>query len=507
MKTIPETLFANPNISDERDAFHWNGAWISYGDFRRRVRRLANALFAAGIRKGDRVAVLLGNCPEYLECYYAITAIGALIVPLNARLGPQEHVAILKNAGPRILISSTDHKTSVDAAADAVGIEKVLMLDEAGKGQNLYEQFLAGEHPDASADVAPHDDAAIIYTSGTTSLPKGVVLTHHNYLSDWYNVSTVYKPMRDGTNLQISPLYHASAVHTLMHVMAGGRTALMKRYDCDRALDQIAEHRATHVFCVPTIIYDFLDNPRLRQTDISSLRTISYGAAPMSLSRLKDALSIFGPIFCHAYGLTETTSHSSLLPGADHLTVFGSVGKALPRCEMAIVDENGQKIAPGQLGEIVIRGENVMSRYWGLPQVTAASIVDGWLHSGDIGREDENGYFFVVDRKKDMIISGGINIYPKDIEQVIAQHEVVGEVAVFGLPDRRWGEAVAAAIRPRPGSSLTVQEIQEHLSDKIGRYQQPKHIFIVDEFPRNGTGKIMKYVLKEKFSAECAEKP
>lgn len=501
MKTVPDSLFANPNIEDERDAIFWDDAWISYRTFRGRVRQLADALFARGIKKGDRVAILLNNRPEFLECYYAITSIGALVVPLNARLSTEEHLTILVDADPSLLISSPDFEPTVSGFVNIYTDDAVVMLDHPVSGRrNSYEAFISAPNPSAPpVSINPDDDAAIIYTSGTTANPKGAVLTHKNYLSDWYNVGTVYQQMKSGTNLQISPLYHASAVHSLIHIAVGARTILMKRFDCDLALSLIEQHKVTHFFCVPTVLYDFLDNPRLRKTDTSSLRSISYGAAPMSLNRLEEALDAFGPILVHAYGMTETTSHSSLLSGKDHLSVFGSVGRPLPLCDMKIVDSDGNPVPAGEPGEILIRGDNVMSRYWRRPTETAEAFEDGWLHSGDIGKQDESGFFFVVDRKKDMIISGGVNIYPKDIEQVIAQYPAVGEVAVFGVSDARWGEVVVATVRARPDHVLASDDLLAFLTGKIGRFQLPKFIYVVDDFPRNGTGKILKHVLRSQY--------
>jgi fatty-acyl-CoA synthase len=324
------------------------------------------------------------------------------------------------------------------------------------------------------------------------------VLTHGSYLSDWENLRAAWKPTVESVNLQVAPLYHASIVHSLVHLGVGARTILMPRFDPSFVLRTIGTERVTHLFCVPTIIYDLMDHADFARSDFSSLRTIEYGAAPMTSARLEEALRIIGrPVFIHAYGMTETTSHCCVLGGEAHNAVLGSVGKPLPSCRMRIADENGNELPPDTIGEILIGGPNIMSRYWGRVPETEAALKDGWMHSGDLGRRNAEGFYFVVDRKKDMIISGGVNIYPKDVEEVMARCPTIAEVAVYGAPHPRWGEMVVAAIKLKPGAVFAPDQLQRIMEDNLGRHMLPKRVDIVSDFPRNGTGKIMKHVLRK----------
>lgn len=502
MDTIRDVLFANAAIDSARTAVIWGERRLTYADLRFRVARLARGLAANGVDRGARVAVLLGNRVEFVEAYLAITSLGALYVPLNGRLSASEHAAQLADAEPVAMIASPEHEASVELAVGVPSLRAIILVGAAGQGGIAYEQLVEDGTDDAPrAELFPADDAAIVYTSGTTSKPKGVVLTHGGYLADWRNVGTVVRPTRDSVNLQIAPLYHAAIVHSMIHLQAGGTTVLLKKFDPSVVLHAIAKYGVTHTFGVPTVIYDLIDHPDVRSTNLCSLKTFTYGAAPMTLQRLREAICVFGEVFIHAYGATETTSHCSILSSDEHAQAFGSVGRPLPLDRMKIVGERGRDVDDGSLGEIAVAGPNVMSRYWRNPGATAEALVDGWLMTGDIGRRDEAGFYYVADRKKDMIISGGVNIYPKDIEEQIARHPDVAEVAVFGVPDERWGEAVMAQIRPRPQKALEPSDIRAFLEGRLGRFQIPRTIEIVSDFPRNATGKILKHVLRIEAAA------
>jgi fatty-acyl-CoA synthase len=405
------------------------------------------------------------------------------------------------------MISEREFIDSMERASSEVGgLRLAIATDiESGGGIFNYEDFLASGNSSAlERAVGAGDDAGIVYTSGTTSLPKGAVLTHGNYLADHANVGTFAELDATSVNLQMSPLYHASCIHTFMHVTYGGRTVLMGKFEPGPALKLLQDEKITYAFMVPTMIYAWLDFPDLANYDIGALRTIDYGAAPMSEVRLHEALRTFGYIFIHAYGMTETSSHASLLGKMEQTIAPGSVGRGLIHSEIRIVDNNGAPCAPGEIGEIVIRGPHVMSRYWRRPEATAETLVDGWLHSGDLGRTDANGYVYVVDRKRDMIISGGVNLYPRDIEEVIAAHPGVGEVAVFGIPDEKWGESIAACIVLRKGATATADDIVRFAGERIARFKIPKLIEFVSELPKNPSGKVLKRVLQDRHKTAMA---
>jgi acyl-CoA synthetase (AMP-forming)/AMP-acid ligase II len=322
------------------------------------------------------------------------------------------------------------------------------------------------------------------------------VLTHGNYLADFANVASVGQPDQNGINLQISPLYHAACVHSFFHLVHGAATVLIEKFDAGEALRMIEQQRASYFFAAPTALYQMMDHPEFSQRDLSSLKAISYGAAGISKARLEEAASAFGPILLHAYGMTETTSHASLLRSADHAFALGSIGKGVGQCEMRMVDDRGETCRSGEIGEIVIRGPNVMKGYWRRPDATGDAIRDGWLYSGDLARTDQNGFVYVVDRKKDLVISGGVNIYPREIEDVISAHPAVAEVAVYGMPDEHWGEALSAAVVLRAGMAAEPHDIVDFCRDRIGGYKVPKRIRIVAALPRNASGKILKAELR-----------
>jgi acyl-CoA synthetase (AMP-forming)/AMP-acid ligase II len=498
MRSLRDVLFANPKIASERRAVMFEGRWRSFGELQGRVGAIGTALRRMGVEHGDRVAVLLHNRPEFIESYFAVTGIGAIFVPLNWRLHAAEYAALLADAEPKLLIAARTYEPSFQRLRQEVpSLKQIVVVDDAGAASDSYEAWIApgGGMPD-TVDLDRDTDAAILYTSGTTSRPKGVVLTHGNYMADFANVASVVEPDQNGVNLQISPLYHAACIHSFFHLAYGGATVLIEKFDPGEALRLIEQQRTTYFFAAPTALYQMMDHPDFAKQDRSSLKAISYGAAGISKARLEEAARAFGPILLHAYGMTETTSHASLLRSADHAVALGSIGKGLGRSEIRVVDAHGEACRPGEIGEIVIRGPNVMKGYWRRPDATTDAIRDGWLHSGDLARCDEAGFVYVVDRKKDMVISGGVNIYPRDIEDVISAHPAVAEVAVYGVPDEHWGEALAAAVVLRGGMAAEPQDIVRFCRDRIGGYKVPKHIRIVAALPKNASGKILKTELR-----------
>lgn len=498
MRSLRDLIFANPRVAPGRKAVMFDGRWQSFGELQRRIGRVGAALRRAGVVPGDRVAVLLHNRPEFIEAYFAVTGIGALLVPLNWRLHPAEHAALLADAEPRILIAGRAFEASFQRLRrDVPSLENIVVVDDAGGTGDSYEAWIepGGDMPaDVALDRAT--DAAILYTSGTTSRPKGVVLTHGNYLADFANLASVVRLDHDGVNLQVSPLYHAACVHSFVHLAHGGATILIEKFEPTEAMRLIEEEHATYFFAAPTALYQMMDHPDFARRDRSSLTAISYGAASISKPRLEEAGKAFGPILLHAYGMTETTSHTSLLRSADHAIALGSIGKGLGQSEIRVVDPHGEDCRPGDIGEVVIRGPHVMKGYWRRLEATAEAIRDGWLYSGDLARTDENGFVYVVDRKKDMVISGGVNIYPREVEDVISAHPAVAEVAAYGVPDDHWGEALVAAVVLRAGTAAAPQDILQFCRGRIGGYKVPKRVRIVAALPRNASGKILKTELR-----------
>jgi acyl-CoA synthetase (AMP-forming)/AMP-acid ligase II len=497
MRSLRDVLFANPRIATDRKAILFGGRWRSFRELQERTASVGAALRREGVGPGDRVALLLHNRPEFIESYFAVTGSGGMLVPLNWRLHATEHAALLADAEPKVLIAARAYEpTFARLCAEVPSLRRIVVVDDAGNAPDSYEAWIAsgGAMPDVPG-LMRDTNAAILYTSGTTSRPKGVILTHGNYIADFSNVASVVQPGH-GVNLQVSPLYHAACIHSFLHLAYGGSTILVEKFEAGEALRLIEQERATYLFAAPTALYQMMDHPDFRRRDLSSLKAISYGAAGISRARLEEAVKAFGSILLHAYGMTETTSHGSLLRSADHALALGSIGKGVGASEIRVVDELDVECRAGEIGEIVIRGPNVMKGYWGQPEATAEAIRGGWLHSGDLARTDEAGFVYVVDRKKDMVISGGVNIYPREIEDVISAHPAVAECAVYGVSDDYWGEALAASVVPRQGMSIQERDIIEFCRGRIGRYKVPKRVRIVAELPRNASGKILKTELR-----------
>lgn len=500
-KTLRDVIFNNPHIVDNRLAIIAGDRRITHAAFRDRVASVGRALHDSGVRPGDRVAVLMENVPEFLECYYAVTGSGAIFTPLNWRLHPSEHSVLLQDAQPKVLIAAAKFSASVDRLrSDVASLEQVVVTDGELPGCANFAEWsdVPSSMPQPEA-VDLSSVAALLYTSGTTSKPKGVALSHGNYISDTENVATVFQPNSESVNLQMSPMYHAAQSWSLMHLTYGGASILEPHFDARKSLQLIETEKVTNFFSVPTMLYQMMDLPDFGSFDLSSLIRISYGAAAITGARLEQALRMFGPRLYHSYGLTESTSHCSMLRAEDQERAVGSIGKGLEGIELRVIDSNGKVAPPEEVGEIIARGGNVMAGYWQMPEATAETIIDGWLHTGDLGRCDEEGFIYVVDRKKDMVISGGANIYPREIEDVISHHPAVSEVAVLGVSDPLWGEALLAAVVPKSGQTITVAEMMAYCREHLGGYKVPKRIEILDVLPKNPSGKTLKRELRERF--------
>lgn len=506
--TLSDVLFDNPLIVAESTCVIAGARRLSFADLRRGASAVASALRRDGIGRGERVALLLKNCPEFLELFFGITAAGAVAVPLNTRLHAKEHARLLQDCEPRVLVTSAGFQASIDEiVANVPSVRCVVCLESRGGSCVDYASW-RGAGPGAAPEPrpAPGDDAAILYTSGTTSSPKGVVLSHRNYVSDLAHVGTEIAPTPDSVNLQLSPMYHAAFVHSLVHLAYGACTVLNESFDVTATLEQIEAEAVSYFFAVPTMLYQILDHPRLREYDLASLRLISYGAAAITGTRLREAIAAFGnDKLLHAYGLTESTSHASVLRPAEHLSVPGSIGRGLHGVKLKLIRDDGAEAAAGEVGEIAVQGDSVMKGYWRQPEETAKTIVGGWLHTGDLGRRDEHGYVYVVDRKKDMVISGGVNIFPRESEEVLAAHPSIAEVAVFGVPDPLWGESLVAAAVLRAGCSATPASLLDFARAHLAGFKLPKDIRIVDALPKTASGKVQKAELRRSASARRIE--
>jgi fatty-acyl-CoA synthase len=480
---------------------HGDRAW-TYADWNADVQRVRHALRRRGVNPGDRVAVLTLNEPEFLTVAFACWQSGIIFVPLNFRLTGRELAFIIADAGVHTLVCGAEFVATIDGIRADVPVRHYVSLAPAA-GWTPWADLVRDE-PAAGWSQAIDDGAVaiIMYTSGTTGLPKGAMLTHGNVL--WNNINTLHTMTTgaDDRTLVCAPLFHIGGLNvtTLSTLQVGGTVVLMKSFDAQAVLDYIERHRITTMFGVPAMFLFMSQVSGFERRDLTSIRYFVCGGAPVPEALIRLYASRGVP-FVQGYGLTETAPFALLLPKEDAARRIGSAGLPPMYTDVRIVDLGNRTVPPGTPGEIVIRGPNVMKGYWNRPEATAEAIdAEGWFHSGDIGVVDADGYHYVVDRKKDMIISGGENVYPAEVEAVLYEMPGIADVGVIGLPDPKWGERVVAVIVAAPGASVTAADVTAFASDKLARYKMPSQIEFVDELPRNPQGKVLKRVLRERFA-------
>ena len=480
------------------------GVELTYDEFDRNINALAHAFVEAGIAKGDRIAYLGENHPAFLEVFFATAQIGAIFVPLNTRLAAPELHYALEDSGSRILVHA--EALSDLASRSAVGIESIRLItaDSSGSAESVgLASFRHSTNTDfIDTPVAEDDTAIILYTSGTTGHPKGAVLTHRNLRWNSFNALVDYDITSSEINLLIGPMFHVAALGmgAFPVLLKGGTLILETAFDPARVLHLIESHRVTMMSGVPTTFQMLCEHPDFADTDLSSIRSLTCGGSAMPM-RVLDAYETRGLSFTGGYGMTETSPGATSLSPRYSRSKIGSGGSAHFFTDVRIVREDGTDAPSGEIGEILIRGKNVIEQYWNRPEATRDSFIDGdWFRSGDMGYLDEDGFLYIADRLKDMIISGGENIYPAEVEQMIIELEHISAVALIGIPDEKWGEVPWAIVTVAPGTTTTLEEVRAHIDGRIARYKMPKNLVIVDEFPRTGSGKIRKGDLRKMFS-------
>jgi long-chain acyl-CoA synthetase len=498
-------------LRPEQPALVHGSEVILYREFCERVLGIGGNLLALGLKPGDRVAFCLANSPRILETVYGCFAAGLIVVPINARLHPREIAYIVSNSGARVLIHGPEFNDGiVQHLGDFAGLERRICTTEV-KGTAHFDGLLgAAARLKAPVDVAPTDPCWLFYTSGTTGRPKGAIWTHRtvrvvimNYLADVHNIQP------GEVVAHAAPMSHGSGIVALPAVARAATNVVLatKSFEPKALFALIEQMKVSHIaFLAPTQIIKMLEEYQPGTYDLSSLKAICYGGAPIYIEHLRNAMKVFGPVFAQIYGQGEAPITITGLNAAAHAHLLetndpriGSAGTIRTDVEARCVDEHDRPVLSGQAGEVVVRGDIVMQGYWNNPEATAEALRNGWLHTGDIGMFDENGYLFLLDRAKDMIISGGNNVYPREVEEVIVQHPAVATAVVFGIPHEYWGEAVHAVVVLEPGAKASADEIIEHCGRNMAGYKKPKSVEFVDALPVSGYGKVMRREIREKY--------
>jgi fatty-acyl-CoA synthase len=479
---------------------------LSKAEFNRRVNKVAHSLQRMGVKKGTRVSVLMANCHRFLEIHFALNKLGGIFVPLNFRLAPPELEYILNDSGPIALFYSPEFTASVEALRGKIpSINHIVAEKEGGNPSDpLYEDLIRDmpeDEPVPDSPVTLDDIHIIMYTSGTTGRPKGACILHGN--TQWNAINSIHMYAFDSTDVSIAcaPLFHIGglAVSAFPTMYVGAKVVIQRFFNPSETLKLIEKERVSFMFGIPVMFLLMSQVPEFETTDYSSVRFFIAGGAPCPRPLIETWLKK-GVTFNQGYGMTETATAITALRREDALRKIGSCGKPVFHTDIKVVDGEGRELPRGEMGEVWVRGPNVIREYWQLPQATAESITDGWLHTGDMGYIDEEGYLYLVDRKKDMYISGGENVYPAEVEDVIMGFEKVADVGVIGIPDEKWGEVGLAVVVPKPGVEITEEEVINFCQGKLAKYKIPKKVVFAEALPRTATGKILKKELRAMYT-------
>jgi long-chain acyl-CoA synthetase len=486
---LAENLRASARRAPEHAALKHAEAVLSYAELDDASARVASLLRERGVEPGDRVALMLPNVPQFAIVYYGVLRAGAAVLPMNVLFKRREVAFLLGDSEAKVLAAWHGSAEEAELGAAETGTECLIVAP------GEFEQVLGSVAPLAEvADRDPSDTAVILYTSGTTGTPKGAELTHANLGRNAEVSRQLFSLDAQSVILGSLPLFHSFGQTCSLNaaLLAGGAVTLLPRFDAGKALEIVERDRVTVFMGVPTMYNALLNHPERGRFDVSSLQVCVSGGASLPVELLHGFEQAFGCTILEGYGLSETSPVASFNhPGAERKP--GSIGTPVDGVEMKLVDAGGSDVPLGEVGEILIRGHNVMKGYWRKPEATAAAVsADGWFASGDLARQDEDGYFFIVDRKKDLIIRGGYNVYPREIEEVLYSHPAVCEVAVVGVPHPELGEEVGAAVALKPGADVTADELREFVKEQIAAYKYPRLVWFVEELPKTATGKILK---------------
>ena len=485
---------------------------MTYTEVATAAKRVANALTAKGIGKGDKVALMIPNTPHFPIIYYGILQTGAVVVPVNVLYQKEEIQHYLDDSEATVLFAFQMFEEEARKAFLAtetcehfVVVGPMTWMDAPEVGENFMHLMMAADTEFDTVQTMPDDTAVLLYTSGTTGAPKGAELTHFNmFFNAYYAAHEITKVKPGDVGLATLPLFHSFGQTCIMNAsfMTGGTITMLPRFETDKAMEVITRDKVNMIALVPTMYFFILNSPDWEKYDFSSVKLAVSGGAALPGDVHRRFNERYGVSILEGYGLSETSPISSFTLEGEEVRV-GSIGKPIGGVEMNVMLDDGSFAPLGEPGEIVIRGHNVMKGYYNRVEATRDAIVDGWFHSGDIGKKDEDGYFFIVDRKKDLIIRGGMNIYPREIEEVLYQHPKVMEAAVIGIPDDMRGEQVKAYVSPKEGETIDPEEIIAYLQERMAKYKWPRLVEVLDELPKGPTGKILKRELKDQVAKEA----
>lgn len=480
----------------------------TYAQLHERATRLANAL--AGLAaQGDRVALLSENSPEYVEAYYGVPQAGMTLTMLNYRLHPAEWVWILNDSGARVLLVQPKYlEVIADLRSQLHTVEHIIVVGPEGQGFAMYDDLLGSASPHQThLQISDDDPAWLLYTSGTTGRPKGAQLTHRNLNTALVQSVLEYEPTRETCFLNAMPLCHVAGYLAPMHQFHGGTVLMMSGWDPEEWMRLVQEHRVTSGGFAPTMMQMLLSHPKFDSYDLSSLDWMGYGASKIPAEVLRQTIERFGPVVYAGMGMTELggnmltldkTAHIRAANGEEHL--LDAVGKPMSLVDVRVARRDGADVEIGEIGEIVVRGDQVTKGYIGNDEATAAAFEGGWFHTGDLARRDEEGFLYIVDRAKDMIITGGENVYSSEVENALYQHPAVAQAAVIGTPDERWGERVTAIVVRKDDMEVTEAEIVVQCTSQLASFKQPRKVIFVDELPQTVSGKVRKNILRDQFT-------
>ncbi len=511
--TYADIIYRNALLYPDKEAFVYGKERITFFQFNQRVNHLIHALESLGIKKGDPIGILSWNCIESTYVTGAAMKAGFIVVPFSPRLQAAELVEMINDSEVKILFVGPQLFSVVGTIKEKIKIVRHYMaLEEKAPHMAFYDDLIQA-FPDREPDswVDEHDPFIIFYTSGTTGTPKGAIYTHYKKLEEARTKILTAGLKPDNRHVMILPLFHIGGwSHFWAFFVIGATNIIMpnRSFDPSATLKTIQDEKATDLHIVPTHLVGILSLPDIENYDLSSLKQIWYAASPMPIELLRKGLAKFGPIFGQGYGQTESGPDIAILPEEAHRVVdkspeeqriLASCGQPCLGVHARIVDDHGNDLDPFQVGEIIVQSRSVMVSYWKKPETTDETIVDGWLHTGDMGYYDDRGFIYIVDRKKDMIITGGENVYPREVEEVLYQHPEVIEAAVIGVPDEKWVERVHAVIVLKEGAAATPEEIIDFCKARIAKYKSPRTVEFVTTLPKNPQGKILKRELREKY--------